>query len=82
MTNSTAVKNKPRNQYTPEFREQALALADTLGVAQAARGLNLYESQPYTWRSKARQQNNSGEQEQQPLAEIARLKRQFAENAL
>ncbi len=37
MTKSTAVKNKPRNQYTPEFREQALTLADTVGVAQAAR---------------------------------------------
>ena len=79
MTKSTAVKNKPRNQYTPEFREQALALADTVGVAQAARELNLYESQLYTWRSKTRQQNNSGEQEQQQLAEIARLKRQLAE---
>ncbi len=44
MTKSTAVKNKPHNQYTPEFREQASALADTVGVAQAARELNLYES--------------------------------------
>jgi len=79
MTKSTAVKNKPRNQYTPEFREQALSLADTVGVAQAARELNLYESQLYTWRSKTRQQNNSDEREQQQLAEIARLKRQLAE---
>ncbi|WP_159338646.1 IS3 family transposase [Erwinia rhapontici] len=79
MTKSTDVKNKPRNQYTPEFREQALSLADTVGVAQAARELNLYESQLYTWRSKTRQQNNSGEREQQQLAEIARLKRQLAE---
>lgn len=79
MTKSTAVKNKPRNQYTYEFREQAFSLADTVGVAQAARELNHYESQRYTWRSKTRQQNNGGEREQQQLAEIARLKRQLAE---
>lgn len=60
MTKSTTVKNKPRNQYTPEFREQVLALADSVGVDQAARELNLYESKPYMWRSKTRQQNNSG----------------------
>jgi transposase len=69
MTTSTDVKNKPRNQYTSEFREQALSLADTVGVAQAARELNLYESQLYTCRSITRQQNNSGEREQQQLAE-------------
>ncbi len=33
--------------YTPEFREHALALADTIGVAQSARELNLYESELY-----------------------------------
>ncbi len=44
MKKSTAVKNKPRNNFTPEFREQALALADIVGVAHAVRELNFYES--------------------------------------
>jgi|GEM_PF-1874739 hypothetical protein len=41
MTKSTAVKNKPRNQHTPEFREQALALADTDPRINAAHNCEL-----------------------------------------
>lgn len=79
MTQAKSVKKTSRNQYTPEFRQQALALADRIGVAKAARELGLYDSQLYAWRSKQRQQGSTSEREQQLATENARLKRQLAE---
>ncbi|MGC6746745.1 transposase [Escherichia coli] len=43
---------KPRKQHSPEFRSEALKLAERIGVTAAARELSLYESQLYNWRSK------------------------------
>ena len=74
-----AVSKKPRKQHTPEFRSEALKLAERVGVAAAARELNLYESQLYNWRSKQQQQLTSSERESELAAENARLKRQLAE---
>ncbi|OSJ70326.1 Transposase insN for insertion sequence element IS911A, partial [Salmonella enterica subsp. enterica serovar Newport str. SHSN008] len=34
-------------QHTPEFRQEALKLAERIGVAATVRELNLYESQLY-----------------------------------
>ena len=45
MTKSVPTSNKPRKQHTPEFRDEALKLAERIGVAAAARELSLYESQ-------------------------------------
>ncbi|HFD3002400.1 IS3 family transposase, partial [Escherichia coli] len=70
---------KPRKQHSPEFRSEALKLAERIGVAAAARELSLYESQLYTWRSKLQQQKTSSERENELAAENARLKRQLAE---
>ena len=78
MTKPTATK-KPRKQHTPEFRQEALKLAEHIGVAAAARELSLYESQLYNWRSKQKNQATSSERESEQAAEIARLKRQLAE---
>lgn len=58
MTKPTATK-KPRKQHTPEFRQEALKLAEHIGVAAAARELSLYESQLYNWRSKQKNQATS-----------------------
>ncbi|MCG3055243.1 transposase, partial [Escherichia coli] len=52
MTKPVSISKKPRNQHTPEFRNEALKLAEHIGVAAAARELSLYESQLYAWRSK------------------------------
>ncbi|BBJ69843.1 transposase (plasmid) [Enterobacter sp. 18A13] len=79
MTKSSATENKPRKQHTPAFRDEALKLAQRIGVAAAARELGLYESQLYTWRSKQQQQLTSSERESELAAENARLKRQLAE---
>ncbi|ECB7943117.1 IS3 family transposase [Salmonella enterica subsp. enterica serovar Kottbus] len=79
MTKPASTTKKPRKQHTPEFRQEALKLAERIGVAAAARELNLYESQLHNWRSKQQNQLSSSEREQKMSAEIARLKRQLAE---
>ncbi|EGB7049093.1 TPA: transposase [Salmonella enterica subsp. salamae] len=77
MTKPVSTTKKIRRQYSPEFRQEALKLAERTGVAAAARELSLYESQRYNWRSK--QQLSSSDRENELAAENARLKRQLAE---
>lgn len=79
MTKTVSTSKKPRKQHSPEFRSEALKLAERIGVAAAARELSLYESQLYAWRSKRQQQMTSSERESELAAENARLKRQLAE---
>ncbi|WP_426760245.1 IS3 family transposase [Enterobacter cloacae complex sp. 366F10] len=79
MTKPASTSKKPRKQYTPEFRNEALKLAERIGVAAAARELSLYESQLYAWRSKINNARSFSEREQEMSVEIARLKRQLAE---
>ncbi|EGD1496931.1 TPA: transposase, partial [Salmonella enterica] len=81
MTKPASTTKKPRKQHTPEFRDEALKLAERIGVAAAARELSLYESQLYAWRSKLKNVHFSSEREQEMAVEIARLKRQLAEQA-
>ena len=49
MTKTVSTSKKPR-KHSPEFRSEALKLAERIGVAAAARELSLYESQLYNWR--------------------------------
>lgn len=79
MTKTVSTSKKPRKQHSPEFRSEALKLAERIGLAAAARELSLYESQLYAWRSKQQQQMTSSERENELAAENARLKRQLAE---
>ena len=81
MTHDKTSINQPRKQHTPEFRNEALKLAERIGVAAAARELSLYESQLYARRSKQQQQMSSSERESELAAENVRLKRQLAEQA-
>lgn len=81
MTKPTSTSKKPRKQHSLEFRNEALKLAEQIGVAAAARKLSLYESQLYTWRSKQQQIVTASERESELAAENARLKRQLAEQA-
>lgn len=67
--NKTSINHqKPRKQHTPEFRQEALKLAERIGVPAAARELNLYKSQLYSWRSKQQTQLSSSEREQEMSA--------------
>ena len=36
MTKPVSISKKPRKQHTPEFRNEALKLAERIGVAAAA----------------------------------------------
>ncbi|MBB7656664.1 IS3 family transposase [Escherichia coli] len=81
MTKPVSISKKPRKQHTPEFRNEALKLAERISVTAAARELSLYESQLYAWRSKPQQQMSSSERESELAAENVRLKRQLAEQA-
>lgn len=76
---TTVSTSKKRKQHSPEFRSEALKLAERTSVAAATRELRLYESQLYNWRSKQQNQQTSSERELEMSTEIARLKRQLAE---
>ncbi len=45
---------KTRIKHAPEFKAEALKLAEKVGVAAAARQLSLYEFQIYGWRKDAK----------------------------
>jgi transposase len=81
MTKQSGKKKTTRNTYPPEFRSEALALAEKVGVPTAAKELGLHESQLYGWRTKARALQSQSETEQKQAVEIARLKRKLAEQA-
>nr|MCA6988219.1 IS3 family transposase [Dickeya zeae] len=55
MTKPAPTSKTARKQYTPEFCDEALKLAEYIGLAAAARELSLYESQLNNWRSKQQQ---------------------------
>jgi len=79
-TKSKAAKAM-RTRHSQEFKSEALALAQKIGVGPAAQQLGLHESQLYSWRGKARQDQGRGVEEQRLAAENARLKRELAEKA-
>lgn len=72
MTKPVSTSKKLRKQHTLEFRNEALKLAERIGVTTAARELSLYESQLYAWRSKLKNAHSSSEREQEMAVEIAR----------
>jgi transposase len=74
-------KKPPRKTHTTEFREEAIKLAEKVGVTQAAERLGIYPSQIYGWRSAFAKKQTSGDRESQLAAENARLKRLLAEQA-
>ncbi|WP_264876891.1 IS3 family transposase [Vibrio agarivorans] len=72
---------KTRIKHSPEFKAEALKLAEKVGVAAAARQLSLHESQIYGWRKNSKKDTNTSQREQELAAEVAKLKRQLAEQA-
>ena len=70
--------SKARNQYSPEFKKQALGRAEKDGIAAVARDLGLKESQLYTWRQKHRLEGLTTEEQKLQHGELARLKRDLA----
>ena len=72
---------KTRIKHAPEFKAEALKLAEKVGVATAARQLSLHESQIYGWRKAAKSDTSTSQREKDLAAEVAKLKRQLAEQA-
>lgn len=72
---------KTRIKHSPEFKAETLKLAEKVGVAAAARQLSLHESQIYGWRKNSKKDTNTSQREQELAAEVAKLKRQLAEQA-
>jgi transposase len=70
---------KQRKIYTSEFKVEALKLAERIGVAAAARELNIYDSQIYNWKTAKQKKSTTSQREADLQAEVARLKRQLAD---
>ncbi len=47
MSSEKKPTEAPRRRYSPEFKAEALGLAEQVGVAGVAKELGLHESQPY-----------------------------------
>jgi transposase len=65
-----------RKKYTMQFKEQALILADKVGVPKAAQDLAIAEAMLYSWRAKRRQTGQPFEDQKLQQAEMSRLKRE------
>jgi transposase len=68
-----------RRRHSDEFKSEALALSDKVGVSEAAHQLKLQPSQLYSWRSQVDRVRSKGAAEQALAAENAKLKRELAE---
>jgi transposase len=77
-TKTESTTRAVRNQYTAQFKEQALERADRDGIPKVAKDLGLAESMLYNWRSKRRQTEQSFEDQKLQQAELTRLKRENA----
>ncbi len=69
----------PRTRRSPEFKASALARAAAVGVGPAARELGLSESQLYQWKQQQERVRLRDAAADSKDAEIARLRRQVAE---
>jgi len=72
-------KTTLRPRRSEAFKQEALKLAEDVGVAQAAKDLGVYESQLYQWRSKAAAEADRSQRENALLLENAKQKRELAQ---
>lgn len=75
------ITKKTRKIHTPEFKQEAVNLAAKQGVAKTAKDLGVYDSQIYDWRAKLAKKASTSQREAELAAEVAKLKRQLAEQA-
>ncbi len=79
-----ATETKPstlRKRHSQQYKVEARALAERVGVPAAAKQLGLHESQLYSWRAKSRLNEERSAVEERLAIENAKLKRQLAEQA-
>lgn len=82
MSNNKKSQSKNRRRFTEEFKQEALALCNSVGIPEAASTLGLSASQLYNWRQKANVDNVKSQADASLSAEIAKLKRQLAEKEM
>jgi transposase len=70
---------KRRTKHTAEFKSEALKIAEIKGVSESAKELKLYTTQLYNWRKAAQKLSSTSYREAELAAEVAKLKRQLAE---
>lgn len=80
MANETKPSTS-RKRHSQQYKAEALALAERVGVPAAAKQLGLHESQLYSWRVKNRLNQERSVVEERLALENVRLKRQLAEQA-
>ena len=75
-TTVKVMSDQKRARYSAEHRAEALALAlaERVGVAAAARELGLYATQIYQWRSKAAHEGGVSDREHERREENAWLR--------
>ena len=81
MARPASLMKQTRTRHSQAYKDEALALAERIGVSKAAEQLGLHASQLYGWRSKKHQTQSGSEREQSLADENARLKRLLAEHA-
>ena len=73
--------SKTNGSFTPEFIQQALALAEQMGVAQASRDLGILSNNIYRWRKQLATEGANAFRGKGRLtpeaAELARLRREL-----
>ena len=67
-----------RKKYSPEFKDQAIALIKQQGVPKTALDLDLPESMLYSWRSQQQKSGSAFETQKLKDAELSRLRRELA----
>lgn len=78
-TKKSETSKQTRKRYSNEYKTEALALAERVGIAAAAEQLGLQASQLYSWRSQAQLLKRKGQVNSELATENVRLKRQLAE---
>lgn len=81
MTTRKKPGKQSRQRYPEEFKAEAVKLAERVGATAAAKELDIQTSQIYAWRTKLRQAETTSEAEGRLLGEVARLKRQLADQS-
>lgn len=79
QTKKSSGGSQKRTRYTDAYKDEALKLAERIGVTEAATQLGIHEALLYTWRGKAKVQMGVSAREAALAAENAKLKRQLAE---
>lgn len=76
MNENNPKQRKKHQQYSPQFKDQAIERAEKVGVPHAAKDLGIAESLLYSWRAKQKQGGTPLEHQKIQQAEMARLKRE------